>query len=163
MSTGLSIGTLQHYFVTRDNLLTAAFLRHHELVVASIDSWNDRDPDPWQRVLGMIDILTQPDGLLLRSKLWIEMASQASRNERIRKAAQVVYDSWRNVFVEAISEGMERGQFNPVLPLSAVVNAFLATLDGYEVAFVIGIEEATPEQARGNLERLAIMLLRVQP
>ena len=156
-ATGLSIGTLQHYFTTRDNLLKSAFLKHHERVIASISSAGDKSLEPWQRVRKMLDLLTQDASLLTRSKLWVEMASQASRDEQIREAAHHVYERWRNVFDETIREGIKRGQFDPPLPVEHTTSAILAAVDGYEIALTFQVEDAALIKVR--IEPLISLLL----
>lgn len=158
-STGLSIGTLQHYFATRDNLLEAAFLEHHERVINSFTAAGASDRDPWQRICRMIDDFCRPESIAHRSKVWIEMVAQARREPAILEAASRAYETWRTVFESAIRDGIDLGQFQPVVSVEDATSAFLAAVDGYEIVFTLGIGNTTAESVNRSLKTLVAALL----
>ena len=158
-TTGLSIGTLQHYFATRDNLLEAAFLEHHQRVINSFTAAGASDSDPWQRICRMIDDFCRPESIEHRSKVWIEMVSQARREPAILEAARRAYETWRDVFESAIRDGIDQGQFQPVVSVEDATSAFLAAVDGYEIVFTLGIGNTTAESVQRSLKTLVAALL----
>ncbi len=161
-TTGLSIGTLQHYFVSRDNLLESAFLTHHERVVQSLREAQDSGLSPEQRVVQMINTITRAPDLTLRSRLWVEMISQATRSDSILEAVRDNYETWRSLFSETVQEGISVGAFRPILPAEEVIAAFFAAVDGFEIIHIMGIDDATAESVERRLRSLAFALLGVR-
>jgi AcrR family transcriptional regulator len=160
-ATGLSVGTLQHYFETRDNLLEEAFLLHHTAIIDSLQSANDPTLDPWTRIQRMIETVTPADRLKFRSSAWVELVSQAGRLERLGDAARETYEAWRAMFEAAAEQGIEQGIFSPRLPTHAAISALMAAVDGYEIVLVLGIGDTSAESIRASLVQLAEALLGV--
>lgn len=155
----VSVGTLQHYFETRDRMLHAAFERHTHHVVATIEKYGSSGSRPTERILSLLDGVTRDRGFARRAALWVEFASTASRDPELRKLMGWAYESWRRMLSDAVDEGIEAGQFRPVLPTDTVVSMLLALIDGDELALTIRIEGMTRESIADQLRQVASRLL----
>lgn len=158
----VSVGTLQHYFYTRDQMLQAAFARHTRRVVAGIERYADSAALPSERVLSLLDGVTRDPAFPRRAALWTEFAAVAIRDEQLRVLMQEAYDSWRRMLTEAVDEGMRTGQFRPTVPAEVVVSSLLALIDGHELALSIAVPGTTPEAIAGQLEQITRALLGIE-
>lgn len=158
-AASVSVGTLQHYFYTRDRMLQAAFARHTREVVGNIERYADSVALPSERVLSLLDGVTRDSAFPRRAALWIEFAAAAIRNPELRELMGEAYDSWRRMLTQAVDEGIETGQFRPVLAPEVVVNTLLALIDGNELALSIGVAGTTSETISDQLEQVTRTLL----
>jgi AcrR family transcriptional regulator len=135
-AAGISIGSVQHYFDTRDRLIVEYFDWSARRRLAYWTSIGPGDADPWRRVETLIErAFSEP--FLHRSRIWIEFLSIA-REEPFRLRLVAFQDAWRRPFREAIDDGIERGVFQPLLPVDALVDQLIMGIDGAEVAMVLG-------------------------
>ncbi|MGH3358947.1 MAG: TetR/AcrR family transcriptional regulator, partial [Nocardioidaceae bacterium] len=158
-AASVSVGTLQHYFYTRDQLLQAAFARHTREVVGNIERYADTVALPSERVLSLMDGVTRDAAFPRRSALWIEFAAAAIRSPDLRELMGEAYGSWRRMLMQAVDEGIETGQFRPVLAPDVVVSTLLALIDGNELALSIGVAGTTSETIADQLDQVSRTLL----
>jgi AcrR family transcriptional regulator len=131
---GVSIGSLQHHFETRDRLLREAFVwsaEHHAREWAAAAAGVG---DPWERVVAMLERALHEDDFPRQAALWIEFCAVAGRDEQTRAVLAGVYDQWRGPLKAAIEDGVAAGLFHPSEPVDAIVALLLAQLDGLGVA-----------------------------
>lgn len=135
-TASISIGSVQHYFETRDRLIAEYFDWSARRRLAFLTSIGPGDADPWRRIETLIErAFSEP--FLHRSRIWIEFLSIA-REEPFRQQLAAFQDAWRRPFREAIDEGIANGVFRPLLPVDALVDQLLMGIDGAEVAMVLG-------------------------
>ncbi len=154
-AAGVSIGTVQHYFDTRDRLIAELFEWSSQ---RRLEAWQSAAPDggePWSRIVALL-YASLPDPLLWRSRIWIEFCAMA-RDEELRSKLDRHYDAWRPPFREAIEAGIQLGVFHPVMPVADVVDLFIIFGDGASV----GISLAAPGIDGEMLRRLLIETARV--
>jgi AcrR family transcriptional regulator len=160
-AAGVSVGTVQHYFDTRDRLIEELFdwsaerrLRH----------WTDAVPtdphvgDPWDRLVALLTA-SLPEPALWRSRIWIEFCAMA-RDDVLRAKLDCFYDAWRPPFREAIEAGVVAGAFHPVLPVEDVVDLFIIFGDGASVGIALGAPGVDADRLRALLIDTARVLLR---
>jgi AcrR family transcriptional regulator len=134
---GVSIGTIQHYFDTRDRLVDALFDWSARRRLEAWVSVEPGDEDPWRRVCTLLGhALAEP--VLRRSRIWIEFLAMA-RDEALRGHLADFYAAWRRPFHDAVAAGIASGAFRPSLPVEDVVDLLILGLDGAEVAIVLGV------------------------
>lgn len=136
---GISVGALQHYFETRDDLLEAAFAHHTRRVVDGINAAITADDSPWGQVQSLIERFSLVNDVESRSALWVEFAAGSARDPQLRNLMGQTYDEWRTILRTAISTGMADGTFTPPVDCDQTVDGICALLDGYEVANAIGV------------------------
>jgi AcrR family transcriptional regulator len=155
------VGTVQHYFDTRDRLIEDLFdwsaerrLRH----------WTDAlpaDPEegnPWSRLVALLSA-SLPEPALWRSRIWIEFCAMA-RDDVLRAKLDRFYDAWRPPFREAIDAGVAAGTFHPVLPVDDIVDLFIIFGDGASVGIALGAPGIDAERMRALLVDTARALLK---
>ena len=145
-AAGVSIGTVQHYFDTRDRLVAELF---EWSAARRLDAWlaaASTGGDPWARLTALLDAsLAEP--LLWRSRIWVEFCAMA-RDEELREKLDRFYDAWRPPFRDAIEAGVGAGIFHPTRPTADIVDMLIMLVDGAEVAVALGAPGATPERLR---------------
>lgn len=154
-AAGVSIGTVQHYFDTRDNLIAELFEWSSE---RRLEAWMAAAPssgDPWSRVVALL-YASLPDPLLWRSRIWIEFCAMA-RDAELRSKLDRHYDAWRPPFRAAIEAGVGAGVFRIVMPVADIVDLFIIFGDGASV----GISLAAPGIDGEMLRRLLVQTARV--
>jgi AcrR family transcriptional regulator len=134
---GVSIGSLQHHFETRDGLLREAFLWSASRRVEQWAAEADVSGDPWQRLSSLLESVFDVDDFQQRSTIWIEFSAAAARDDEIRKVMADLYDRWRAPLREVIRKGVEAGVFTLVGDIDDVVDILAAEIDGLEVAAII--------------------------
>ena len=154
-AAGVSIGTVQHYFDTRDNLIAELFEWSSAKRLAAWQAAAPAGGDPWSRVVALL-YASLPDPLLWRSRIWIEFCAMA-RDEELRAKLDRHYDAWRPPFREAIEAGIASGVFHPALPVTDIVDLFILFGDGASV----GISLAAPGIDGEMLRRLLIQTARL--
>ena len=149
-AAGVSIGTVQHYFDTRDRLIAELFDWSSE---RRLRAWRDAAPkggDPWSRVVALL-YASLPDPMLPRARVWVEFCAMA-RDEQLRAKLDRHYDAWRAPFREAIEDGVAGGVFHPIWPIADIVDLFIVFGDGA----LVGISLAAPGIDEEMLQRLLI-------
>jgi AcrR family transcriptional regulator len=159
-AAGVSIGTVQHYFDTRDRLVRELFDWSSDRRLAGwLATTKTGAEDPWERVAGLLGYaLAEP--IQRRSRVWIEFCAMA-RNEELRGKLGGFYDAWREPFRNAIDQGVRDGIFHPVRPVENIVDTLVLLVDGAEVAISLGAPGTSPERLRHLLVEAARAALHV--
>lgn len=176
-AAGVSVGAVQYYFGSRDELLVEAFTLHSTSVIAAIGelsrgqgsgsasegggSAGQGNPSSWVRLRASFEAVPSVGGYSRRSAVWIELVAAARRNGALRSCVEEVFDSWRAHFAAIIDTGISEGGFDPVLPAESIVDAIIAQIDGFDLATASGRRRPTPTQISASLEATAGALLRV--
>ncbi len=157
-AAGVSIGTVQHYFDTRDRLIAELFDWSAE---RRLRAWQDGVPldgDPWSRLTALL-AASLPEPMLWRSRIWIEYCAMA-RDDELRAKLDRFYDAWRPPFRVAIEEGIGAGVFHPVMPVDDIVDLFIIFGDGASVGIALGAPGVTGDRLRHLLLAAARTTLR---
>lgn len=160
VAAGVSIGTLQHYFTTRDGLLLEAFSYHSMAIIAELNAVGHAD-DPWKRLETLYLTLSNSEQFRQRCVVWLEFAGAASRDATVRAMMNRVYEEWRVPVQAAICEGAANGLFKPVMPAAEITDTVLAVIDGFELAHAIELSSATPAAIQRRLLAVTKALLGV--
>jgi AcrR family transcriptional regulator len=134
---GVSIGSLQHHFETRDGLLRETFLWSATRRVEQWAEEADVSGDPWQRLSSLLVSVFEVEDFQQRSTIWIEFSAAAARDDEVRKVMANLYERWRMPLREVIRAGVDAGVFVPVAAVDDVVDILAAQIDGLEVAAII--------------------------
>jgi AcrR family transcriptional regulator len=142
---GVAVGTVQHYFASRDALLGAAFLEANRVAVENARTIAlAGSPDPWRRLALIVEEFTRLD----RWGLWLELWAAARRRDELRAVLEAAYGAWREPIVEAIEEGVAAGVFRPRFTSGEIAGAFVALIDGLGIQRELGLHWLTPQRAR---------------
>jgi AcrR family transcriptional regulator len=158
-SSGVSVGSLQYYFDSRDQLIREAFDQHARDVVALVALAGDGSAAPPARLAAVIDAAVLRPDLRLSAALWMEFVTAGLHDEQLRALLESAYETWRDLLGEAVRAGTEAGDFRPLLPPDTVVACLVALIDGFELAVAIDVADATPAAIAGKIKDAATVLL----
>ena len=145
-AAGVSIGTVQHYFETRDRLIAELFDWSAERRLRAWVEAVPADGDPWSRVVALL-YASLPEPALWRSRIWIEFCAMA-RDDALRAKLDRFYDAWRPPFRQVIEEGTAVGVFDPAAPVDDIVDLFIMLGDGASVAIALQAPGVDADQLR---------------
>ncbi|MER2134444.1 MAG: TetR/AcrR family transcriptional regulator [Arthrobacter sp.] len=154
--SGASIGVIQHYFGTREQLLGEALAYASGQLMEHFASLEEGQLTPWEHLRGMISVVCGMPDLHGRGLLWLEMSSLVRRHPELRERLDSVYFLWDAKVRAALHRGAADGSLD-IEDSDAVddlVAVFLAFFDGYEYEIASTLVPADPQ----TLERRAVLL-----
>lgn len=171
-AVGMSVGTVQYYFGSREGLLTQALSVHTATVLTGIEEMSQaRDAgcgstaqhssSARHRLHESFAAVPGVGSHDQRSRIWVELVTAARNDEGLRSCVDAVFAGWRRHFRTIIDEGVERGEFE-LAGLSAreVVDTIIAIIDGFDLAAVAG-HAPSPETMTRILTETADRLVAV--
>jgi AcrR family transcriptional regulator len=134
-SAKVSIGLIQHYFETRDELLASAFDFFNDLWVGDWETASSTEADPPHKLATLLRMSAfEFEGWReVQWRIWVEFWSLCNRNTAFRAHFSSIYDTFRKPFRDVIREGIERGDFAPLSPVEDVVDRLTAQIEGLRV------------------------------
>jgi AcrR family transcriptional regulator len=141
-AVGMSIGTVQYYFESRDELLAQAFSIHTASVLMSIEELAKPRDDGRGRMARyrLHDAFAAVHGVGIheqRSRIWLELVTAARTDAGLQNCVDAVFDGWRRLFRGIVDDGVERFEFELFeLTAAEVVDTFIAIIDGFDLATV---------------------------
>jgi AcrR family transcriptional regulator len=135
---GVSIGLLQHYFETREQLGREAFAAACGERARRFAESAEPGGSAWDRIRQMLSYAFDHEGIRDRAGTWLDLCAAARRDPRLQHEALRVQDVWRAPLIAAIAEGVAAGELNPRIERDAAVDLLLALVDGTELAATIG-------------------------
>jgi AcrR family transcriptional regulator len=145
-AAGVSIGTVQHYFESRDRLIAELFDWSAERRLRAWVEAVPADGDPWSKVVALL-YASLPEPALWRSRIWIEFCAMA-RDDALRAKLDRFYEAWRPPFRAVIEEGTVAGVFDPAAPVDDIVDLFIMLGDGASVAIALQAPGVNADQLR---------------
>lgn len=160
-AAGVSIGTVQHYFDTRDRLIAELFEWSSERRLSAWLAAAPEGTDPWTHLVALLNA-SLPEPLVWRSRVWIEFCAMA-RVDQLRRKLGRFYDAWRPPFRQAIEDGIATGVFHPTSPVEDIVDLFVILGDGASVAISLGAPGITAEHLQRVFLETARAVLGLDP
>ncbi len=137
-AAGVSIGSIQHHFETRELLLREAFEWALTDLVGRRRSASAGESGPWRRFELLVRELSGDPDLLRRCATWTEFCAGASRHPRLREGVRRVHDEWHSLVADIVEAGVRCGEFTPAVPAATAVGALTALVDGCDMAVAAG-------------------------
>lgn len=156
---GVSIGLIQHYFDSRDELLDVAISHASAQLSENFQAVGRGIPDPWERIVALIEQLCSLPDVLAHTRLWMEFAGAAAKNPQLHPHLLSVYQSWHSYVQAAVEEGSASGAFHPVMAIDDAAAVLMAFFDGYEFEIAVDLIAANREDLRRRSTSLARALL----
>lgn len=156
----VSIGLIQHYFGSREELFSEAVKHASQRLLNSFAVNESEIIDPWDRILALIDRWVNVDDLVGHSAIWLHFADAARRSEARKAIFEPIYWRWFRYVQRAVQDGVAAGTMSPVMDVDDAVAVFMAFFDGYEVELATRIVEASPERIQRRAEALSRALFR---
>jgi AcrR family transcriptional regulator len=159
---GVSIGLIQHYFRTRDDLLLHTMREASRRRVAEWAAAASATHDGAGRLTALLTgAISDPH----RCMVWLETCAAASRHRELRADVLATQDAWRSVLRSTIAEGVDAGLLVPAIDLSDAVEVLVSLIDGIMLATAAEGAEAThrADRTRILLETADRLLQRPNP
>ena len=157
--SGVSVGSLQYYFDSRNELVREAFDQHARTVVDLVKLAGDVSATPRARLYAVLEASMLRRDLRQSAALWMEFVTAGLHDEQLRMLLEGTYEAWRDMLAEVVRAGTETGEFCPLLPPETVVACLVALIDGFELAVAIDVADATPDAIAAKLKDAATALL----
>lgn len=157
-AAGVSIGTVQHYFDTRDRLIAELFDWSAERRLRAWVEALPADGDPWSKIVALLHA-SLPEPALWRSRIWVEFCAMA-RDDELRGKLDRFYDAWRPPFRAVVDEGVAAGAFDLAAPVDDIVDLFVLLGDGASVGLALQAPGVDAEQLRRMMLATARAVLR---
>lgn len=144
----VSIGMIQHYFDSRD-----------DLVLETLETTSIRRSSEWKiQASQTSDGRSMVKALLLgavsdreRCLVWLETCAAASRHDELKSLTTRTNTVWRAVLRQAVDLGVEQKQFTLTAPPDHVVDILVALIDGLMMAVATDDPALTPEHIESLL------------
>lgn len=152
-AAGVSIGLIQHYFESRDQLMAAAFEWCTDLWMRDWQAAAARDSAPPRRLIELLQMSAfEADGWHeVQWRIWIEFWSLCDRDLTFRAQYHGIYARFRGPFYDCIRDGVASGDFCPNGPVEDVVDRLTAAIEGLRVRVLLEPEHLTRERMYGLL------------
>jgi AcrR family transcriptional regulator len=157
--SGVSVGSLQYYFDSRDQLIREAFDQHAREVVDLVTLAGDASATPGERLGAVIEAAVLRPDLRFSAALWMEFVTAGLHDDQLRPLLAGAYEAWRDLLAGVVRAGTESGEFRPLLSPETVVACLVALIDGFELAVAIDVADATSAAIAGKLKDAATALL----
>ncbi|WP_309130908.1 TetR/AcrR family transcriptional regulator [Brevibacterium sp.] len=158
---GMSVGTIQYYFQSRDELLVQALSMHSSRVVAAIAALSAAEGSAWEKLQLSFRAVPAVDDYPKRARVWVELVSAARRRPFLQDAVTEVFARWTDHFERIVSAGIGDGSFRPQAEVSLIVETIVAQIDGFDLAVASGRPVPPAERISRSLELTAAALLGV--
>lgn len=136
--SGVSVGSLQHRYRTREGLLRAAVERVAISDIPEMLGPSGQVTDPYERLLVLLEhSLPLIDPAKQGSLLWLELVVVAGRNRELAEVLAEGNAVWVGAFHEAFEEGLASGRLTSGFDAGELTTAFVALCDGYLVQRIL--------------------------
>ena len=131
----VSTGLIQHYFSSRDELLSETLEFCTDRWLASWEEMASNESDPTKRLLVLLRMASfEMEGWHeVQWRIWIEFWSLCDRDPVFRAQYAGLYDRFRGPFYDCIREGIESGSFTISSTEDDVIDRLTAMIEGLRV------------------------------
>lgn len=158
----VSVGSIQYYFDSREQLVLAAFRRHSENVIDRVRSSFRRGMPPWESLVQTLHDFLRVENFSMRTRLWVEFVAASTRDEQLRELLDDVFLAWKQVIRDIVDAGVADKTFAPLVEPEVAIDALLAQLDGFEIAHATGSRDTDVPRIEHVLQESAMALLGVR-
>ncbi|GAA1846226.1 TetR family transcriptional regulator [Brevibacterium marinum] len=160
-AAGVSVGTLQYYFGSREDLIVQAFSAHSRSVVEAIAGLSQTHGSAWEKLRSSLHAVPTIGDYRRRSQVWVELVAVSSRNDFLRASVDEVFDGWKSHFRALLDTGIRDGSFRPAAEADLIVDSLIAAIDGFDIVAVAGRAPASSDRIAESLVLTAAALLGV--
>lgn len=166
---GVSIGTIQHYFVTRNDLLRNTVRVASERRAGQWSQLGGDKSEPREQLMALLEGAVSNRH---RCIVWIETCAAATRHPELQEDVEMTQSAWRVRLREVIEAGSSAGDFSPYISTEEAVSLLVNLIDGMMLSVAIqdyqntSIEGAgssateSPEEVTRGLRRVAQAILK---
>jgi AcrR family transcriptional regulator len=140
---GMSLGQLQHYFASKDELLTFAYDLVTERIATRVsqrdDPHPDEEPEPRDVVRdALVEMLPLDEQRTLDAHVWFAFLAKAAVAPEVAAQLRKTHADLEDLIVDQLRRGQHRGVVPVHLDPIREARTLLATLDGLTAHVLIG-------------------------
>lgn len=124
---GVSIGMIQHYFVTRDDLLRETISSAGARRVATWEELGTRDDHAARQLYALLEGAISDRH---RCIVWVETCAAATRHPELRGEVLRTQAAWHAGLRRVIEAGIDRGELESQRPVADTVDILVNLIDG---------------------------------
>lgn len=140
LAAGVSIGMIQHYFITRDDLVRETL---EQSSIRRAEKWSQCAAEAGNGPTKVKSLLLDAVADRERCTIWVETCAAASRHEELQALTKRTTNIWRGALRQAIEAGVAEGQFVPRAPVGRIVDILVGLIDGMMLEVAIHNEDYT--------------------
>lgn len=156
---GVSVGSLQHRYRTREGLIRATVVRSDELAREDLVRSIAGHDDPWDRLMALLDHLASENASESETSYWLQLVAAAARDHELLAIMREQQQSWLAVFRETLEAGLRTGRMTSALDTEHLTISILAFVDGLYTSRVLGVEYRDPRWVRELLTQIVPTLV----
>lgn len=158
-NAGVSVGSLQHRYRTRDGLIRATVVRSDEIAREQLLQSIDGVDDPWDRLTALLDHIVAGDATDTETSYWLQLVAAAARDDDLLAVMREQQAHWLGAFRATIDAGIESGRMSSALSAEDLTTAILAFIDGLFTSRVLGAAYQDPRWVRRLLSDIVETLV----
>jgi TetR/AcrR family transcriptional regulator, transcriptional repressor of bet genes len=160
---GVSVGLVQHYFGTRQELVEQAFDVMLRLSLDRLDRLLAADrADPLVTLLSLVRFhVYGAVDFAERWSFWIELWSGARRDPRLTEVAHRIYEHWAVPFRDTVSELQRQHRCRVDLDADDAAATLMSLIDGLAVRSLVDPRSMSLDRMEARLLRAAVFILGV--
>jgi TetR/AcrR family transcriptional repressor of bet genes len=160
----VSLGMVQHYFRTRDDLMAAAFETMMSLSARNWETLGRSAPDPLVHLFAGLRMHVYGSApFAQRWGFWVELWSVARRDPALARTAHGVYERWAAPFTAALSALARLGEISTDESPEDLSVEILALIDGLAVRAVVDADALDVDAMHARLLAAASRSLGIAP
>lgn len=135
---GLSKGAIYWYFKSKDDIINTLFDDFFQVDMQELEDMIQSDVGVEARIRLYTSALV--DAFLAMSDLipvTYEFYARGIREEALRQSLQFYYNSYHDMFVELIQQGVQTGEFLPDTDVNAVTLSVMSAIEGLFFLWII--------------------------
>lgn len=123
----VSIGLIQHYFTSRDELFPATLTAASQRRIRAWSQAANSAETEWQRLINLLAAtVSDPE----RCAVWLELCAASLHHPELRDGAENVQRQWRTLLRKTIAARRTNGEFIPVVSECALADLLVNIIDG---------------------------------
>lgn len=151
-AAGVSIGLIQHYFGTRDELLLETMRVASE---RRARQWSQAAEGASSADVKLRSLIEGAVGDHHRCVIWIEMCAAATRHPELLPDVRRTQDAWHRAITDVLSDGTRDGSFSTSLSPDDTAELLIRIIDGFILDAAVDTEGTAAEGRRLRLLKKA--------
>jgi AcrR family transcriptional regulator len=151
-AAGVSIGLIQHYFGTRDDLVRETMRVASERRAEQWTRLAEEASAPVDRVRSLIEGAV---GDHHRCVIWIETCAAATRHPELLPDVHRTQSAWQRAITQALEEGVRDGAFPGVASPGDTAELLIRIIDGFILDAAVGTADPSAVEHRLTLLKQA--------
>jgi AcrR family transcriptional regulator len=160
---GVSVGSLQHRYRTREGLIRATVIRSDETARADLLRSIENIDDPWHRLSALLNQIVSNNATETETSYWLQLVAAAARDDDLLSVMREQQKYWLQSFRETVETGLATGRIVSELSAEDLTTSILAFIDGLFTSRVLGVDYQNPKWVSQLLTRVVTILAQPNP